>query len=225
LKRLLRTTLCCCLLPLATALHAEDRIRYVRDWIKIPLHETQSDDSAVVHSGVTTGTALTIVQEDPSTGYTRVRTSKGVEGWIAVRYLSAEPTARMQLEKVNVEIEELRKTNARLEQELGNIPADQRLAAQELTQLRSDSARLQAELQMLQEAPSKATLLARENIELKKSNAELHTQADTANTALTELKHAQNYTLFREGALAVFAGAILTVLLPRLKPKKRSEWV
>jgi SH3 domain protein len=213
------------MLPLTTSLHAEEGTRYVRDWIKIPLHETQSDDSAVIHSGVTSGTALTIVQEDPSTGSVRVRTSKGVEGWIAARYLSAEPTARMQLDKTNAELEELRKANTRLEQEQANIPTDQRLAAQQLTQLRSDNTQMQEQLRMLQEAPNNAMQLAQENIDLKKSNAEMLQQTATANKAVEELQRAQNYTLFREGAFAVFAGAILTVLLPRLKPKKRSEWI
>lgn len=213
------------MLPLATAPHAEDSVRYVRDWISIPLHQSQSADSAIVHPGVTSGSALTVVRDDPGSGFARVRTSDGVEGWIASRYLIAEPTARMQLDKINAELDELRKTNARLEQEQSNIPADQKLAAQQLTQLRSDNARLQEELQMLQQAPDNATQLAQDNIDLKKSNTELLAQMATANSALTELQHAQNYALFREGAFAVIAGALLTALIPRLKPKKRSEWI
>ncbi len=225
MKRLLRTALYCSLLPFANALHAEDQVRYVRDWITIPLHQSQNAESAIVYSGVKSGTPLTIVQSDPGSGFTRVRTSDGVEGWIASSYLIAEPTARMQLDKANAELDELRKTNTRLEQEQANIPADQKLAAQQLTQLRGDNARLQQELQTLQQAPSHATQLAQDNIDLKKNNTELLAQVATTNKALTELQHAQNYSLFREGALAVIGGALLTVLLPRLKPKKRSEWV
>lgn len=214
--------LCCCLLP--TALHADDSLRYVRDWISVPLHQEQRADSAVVHSGVKSGAELTIVQKDIGNGFTRVRTADGVEGWIASTYLIAEPTARMQLDKANTELDELRKTNSRLEQEQANIPADQKLAAQQLTQLRSDNTQLGEQLQTLQQAPNNAMQLAQENIDLKKSNTELLAQVATANTALAESRRAQNYTLFREGALAVIAGALLTALIPRLKPKKRSEW-
>lgn len=199
-------------------------MRYVRDSITLPLRQSQNADSAIVHPGVTSGTILTVVRDDPETGFTRVRTRDGVEGWIATRHLIAEPTARMQLDKVNAELDELRKTNARLEQEQTNIPADQKLAAQQLTQLRNDNARLQEELQTLQQAPDSATQLAQDNIELKKSNAELLAQTATATKAVAELERAQSYTLFREGALAVIAGAILAILIPRLKPKKRSEW-
>lgn len=223
MNRLLRTALCC-LLPLAPALQAEEQVRYVRDWITVPLRQSQSADSAIVHSGVSTGTALTIVKDDSGAGFTRVRTSDGVEGWIASRHLIAEPTARMQLDKANAELDELRKTNARLEQEQANVPADQRSVAQQLTQLRNDNARLQEQLQILQQAPDNATQLAQENIALKKNNSELLERITGANKTLAELRSAQNYTLFREGAIAVFAGAILTALIPRLKPKKRSEW-
>lgn len=225
MKRLLRTALCCYMLPLAAALHAEDQVRYVRDSITLPLRQSQSVDSAIVLAGVTSGTALTVVRDDPDSGFTRVRTSEGIEGWIASRHLITEPTARMQLDKVNTELDELRKTNARLEQEQANIPADQKLAAQQLTQLRSDNAQLQEELQTLRQAPDNATQLAQDNLDLKKNNADLLAQMATASKALAELERAQNYTLFREGALAVIAGAILTALIPRLKPKKRSEWI
>ena len=236
MKRFLRTALCC-LLPFITGLFitgklfAEDKpaaaeqTRYVRDWITLPLRQTQSVESAVVHPGVTSGTALTIVKEDPGSGFTRVRTREGVEGWIASRQLIAEPTARMQLDKLTTELENLRKTNSRLEQEQANVPTDHRLAAQQLTQLRSDNARLQQELQTLQQAPDNAIQLAQENIELKKNNNVLQTQIAEVNKTIAELQRAQNYTLFREGAIAVIAGAILTALIPRLKPKKRSEWV
>lgn len=231
MNRVLRTTLSSTLLTFALTASvgvltasADDAVRYVRDSITLPLRQSQSVESAVVHPGVSSGTALTIVKEDPGSGFTRVRTSEGVEGWIASRHLMTEPTARVQLEKANAELEELRKTNARLEQEQAALPSDQRRAAQELAQLRGDNARLEQELQIMRSAPDSAMQLAQENIELKKSNAELLATVETTNKAVSELQRAQNYTLFREGAIAVFAGAVLAALIPRLKPKKRSEW-
>lgn len=222
-----RLSLACMTLTIAlytSSARADETVRYVRDWIAIPLHQSQSADSKVVHPGVTSGTALTLLQDDTGEGFARVRTGDGVEGWIASRYLIAEPTARMQLDKVNSELDALRKAHAQLQQEQANIPSDQKVAAQQLTQLRSDNARMQEELQTLQQAPDNAVQLAQENIELKKSNTELQTQIESANSALAELRSGQNYTLFREGAIAVAAGALLTALIPRLKPKKRSEW-
>ncbi len=230
MKPLLRNALYGCLLPLlaattALAQPAAEPMRYVRDSITLPLRQTQSVESTIVHSGVSSGTVLTVLREDPNTGFTRVRTADGVEGWIASRHLIAEPTARMQLDKVNAELEELRKTTTRLEQEQANVPSDQRVAAQQLTQMRADNARMQEELQTLLQAPDNAVQLAQENIELKKNNTDMQAQLSNADGAIAALQRAQNYTLFREGAFAVVAGALLTVLIPRLKPKKRSEWI
>lgn len=234
MKRFPRTALYCCLVSFHGLFSAplfaqdtpprEEQKRYVRDSITLPLRQTQSVESAVVHPGVSSGATLTIVKEDSGSGFTRVRTKEGVEGWIASRHLIAEPTARMQLDKLKTELEELRKSHARLEQEQANVPTDQRVAAQQLTQLRSDNSRLQEELQTLQQAPDHAIQLAQENIDLKKNNTAMQSQIVESNNAIAELQSAQNYTLFREGALAVIAGAILTALIPRLKPKKRSEW-
>lgn len=224
MKRLLRTALCCCLLPLAGTVHAENDVRYVRDWITVPLHEGQSASSAVVYPGVKSGTELTVVQPDPGSGFTRVRTSSGVEGWIATTYLMAHPTASMELDKANAELAKLQKANTLLKQEQANIPADKKLAAEQLTKLRNDNTQLHKQLQILQHAPDNATQLAEDNIDLRKNNKKLLERVATTDKQLAELRSAQNYTMFREGAFAVFAGAILTVLIPRLKPKKRSEW-
>lgn len=208
----------------ASAADRDETIRYVRDWISIPLHASATADSKVVHPGVISGTALTLLKSDDNSGFARVRTGDGVEGWIASRYLIGEPTAKLQLEKASADLADLRSQNEQLRSEHANLPADQRAAGQQLAQLKDDNARLQSELETFQQAPDNAAQLAQENIELKKSETALQQQLDQSNTELAKLRLGQNFALFREGAIAVLAGALLAVLIPRLWPKKRSEW-
>ena len=192
--------------------------------MSVPLHESASADSRTVHPGLTSGTALSLLQSEDKNGFSRVRTGEGVEGWIATRYLMTDPTARMQLDRANTELAELRKLTATLQAQQANIPQDQRQAAQQLTQLKIDNQQLQNELRTLQQAPDSATQLAQENIDLKKDNEALHAQVETNNTEMAELRRNKNYTLFREGGIAVIAGALLTLLIANLWPKKKSDW-
>jgi SH3 domain protein len=208
----------------ATLAHADTATRYVRDWMSVPLHESASADSRNVLPGLATGTELALLQNEERNGFSQVRTGNGVEGWIATRYLMSEPTARMQLDGINKELGELRALNAALKAEQANIPLDKREATQQLTQLKSDNEHLQSDLQTLQQAPDNATQLAQENIELKKDNVALHAQIDSNTTELAELRRNKNYALFREGGIAVLAGALLTLLVANFWPRKKSEW-
>ncbi|MDB6060458.1 MAG: hypothetical protein JWM78_561 [Verrucomicrobiaceae bacterium] len=211
-------------LMLAHTAHADEATRYVRDWMAVPLHEGPSAESRNVLPGLPSGTSLTLVQSEDKNGFSRVRTADGVEGWIATRYLMSEPTARIQLDAANNELLELRKKTTELNEQQANIPQDQRAAAQQLSQLKTENQRLQNELQTFQQAPDNATQLAQENIELKKDNETLHTQTEANNSELTELRRSKNFALFREGGLAVIAGALLTLLAAHMWPKKKSEW-
>ena len=213
-----------CLLAAASTARAEEAQRYVRDWISIPLYEAPSSESRAVHPGLPSGTVLTLIEDAERNGYQHVRTSAGAEGWMASRYLIDEPTAKMQLDGVTAELSELRKTNGVLKSQLDNVPGDTRVAAQQMTQLKADNERLQGELQILQEAPSNATQLALENVELKRANETLQEQIATRSGEVEELRRDNNYSLFRQGAIAVLAGALLTLLIINLRPKKKSEW-
>ena len=204
--------------------HADDSTRFVRDWMSVPLHEAATADSRTVHPGLTSGTELTLLQNDDRNGFSHVRTTEGTEGWIATRYLMSEPIARMQLDAATKELVDLRKLTAALQTQQAALPLDKREAAQQLAQLTSSNEQLQSELQALQQAPDSATQLAQENIDLKKENTTLHAQIDTNSNELAELQRGKNYALFREGALAVIAGALLMLLAAHMWPKKKSEW-
>lgn len=56
--------------------HAQDNLRYVRDWLSIPLRETTNPDSTIIHKGVVSGARLTLLQSDEKTGVAR-----GDRGW------------------------------------------------------------------------------------------------------------------------------------------------
>lgn len=206
------------------AVQAAEATRYVRDWIAVPVYEAPTSESAAVMPGISSGTALTLLEDAERNGFQRVRMANGAEGWIASRYLIDEPTGRMQLERANGELAELRKSTEELRAQLANIPQDQRAGAQQMAQLKSDNERLHNDLQLLQQAPDNATRLALENIDLKKNNESLRAQLGAHSAELDELRRRRNYALFREGGIAVLAGALLTLLIANLWPKKKSEW-
>lgn len=200
--------------------HAADNDRYIRDWISVPLVASAAPESKTVHPGLVTGTPVTVLETNDSSGYTRVRTREGVVGWLSTRYLSEEPSARAQLEQANTELEELHALKTRL----ADLPPDLRTASQQLIDTRAENTRLQHELADSRRTPSEAAELASENTRLQASNNDLQQQLQARATELQLLRADTSQRQFRDGGLAVAAGMLLIVIGRRLWPKKRSEW-
>jgi len=220
IARLIRLTSAISLIAASLYSHADERTRYIRDWMSIPLHATIAPDSKIVHNGLVSGSVVEVLEADDVSGYSRVRTAEGAEGWIATRYLTSDPAARVQLEKANAELEQLRKFKT----QLNDLPPDLRAASQQVIDLRSDNARLQTELEASQKMPTDAAELSAENKQLQTDIAALQQQLATLNTETQLLRSSGAQTQFREGALAVIAGMLLILGVRRLWPKKRSEW-
>lgn len=200
--------------------HAADTDRYIRDWISVPLLASAAPESKTVHPGVVSGTPVTVLETNDSSGYTRVRTREGTVGWLATRYLSEEPSARAQLEQSNAELQELRA----LKTQLADLPPDLRTASQQLIDTRAENARLQQELADSRRTPNEAAAISSENTRLQASNNDLQQQLQARATELQLLRADTSQQQFRDGGLAVAAGMVLIVIGRRLWPKKRSEW-
>jgi len=70
---------------------------------------------------LTTGDVATILTRGD--GWTKVRTADGKEGWVSAGFLQVSPPARIQLERVEREAEDLRKQVAELSEKTTDLRA------------------------------------------------------------------------------------------------------
>ena len=80
---------------------------YIRDTLYVPLCGGESSEHRIIHRGIKSGTPLERLETNEQTGYTRVRTGKGLEGWLLTQYLVDEPIASTQLDIVKSELQSL----------------------------------------------------------------------------------------------------------------------
>lgn len=88
------------------AARAEDPapdVRYISDETVITLRESKGL-AAPVAGLLQAGTRVELLENDTASGYSRVRTQAGREGWVLARYLASEPGARERLAKVEAEL-------------------------------------------------------------------------------------------------------------------------
>jgi SH3 domain protein len=205
--------------------HAQEKIRYVRDWISIPLRETTNPDSTIIHKGVVSGATLIQLDSDDKAGATRVRTEDGVEGWLPTRYLTSEAGARSQLDKAQLEIERLGKLNEQLRIGSPSVAALQESSAKQMADAQAQNSKLSDEVAALKSSIGDNSKLVQDHADLGKHATELQNQVTELNTEIVELRAGQRQSYFRDGALSVGAGALLTLLAANFWPrKKRSDW-
>jgi SH3 domain protein len=80
---------------------------YIRDTLYVPLRGGESSEHRIIHRGIKSGTPLERLETNELTGYTRVRTGNGLEGWLLTQYLVDEPIASTQLGSVKSELQSL----------------------------------------------------------------------------------------------------------------------
>ena len=91
-------------------------------------------------------------------------------------------------------------------------------------QLQEANAALSSELTTLKQAPDNPDNLKQNNQALQQQNETLRQQLDQATGELTQLRASRDNEMFRNGALAVLGGVLIALLIPWLRPKKKSEW-
>ena len=184
---------------------------YIRDMLTVKLRAEAAPDSNVVNAGIASGTSVTVLQRAGDSA--RIRTDRGVEGWLPSAYLQSEPIARDQLKSARAEI-------ARLQGLL-----DSNTAAREIKRLEGENTGLKSNLDQLANVGDQAQQLRAENDELARDNNQLKDESARLQREVDALKGESRQQYFREGAFAVVIGVLIALIVPWLKPrKKRSDW-
>jgi SH3 domain protein len=197
--------------------------RYVADEFYVPLRETPCARCKIVHRGLKTGTKLMLV--DLQDGWGLVKTEKGVEGWMEEQFLSDSQIARVQVVKDKAVMKKLKRRNNELEQVMSELRQQSKSLRGKLDSTTGSKENLALELANIKEISSDAIALNKQNQELVKQSHMLQRENDVLKANFDDLQKDRRNESFLYGGLTVFLGAILVVLIPKLRGRKRfSEW-
>lgn len=207
----------------ATERLPEPLVRYVSDEFYVPLRETPCPRCKIVHRGIKSGTELKLLETRE--GWGLVLTSKGVEGWMEQQHLVDSPVARTQLNANERRMKKLVDRNSQLEKILDELRQQSKLLRGKLDSTEGSKENLLSELAAIKEVSSDAIALNEQNQVLVKQNHMLQGENDVLKANLNDLQKDKRNQSFLYGGLTVFLGAILVVLIPKLRGRKRfSEW-
>ncbi|MBF0218201.1 MAG: TIGR04211 family SH3 domain-containing protein [Gammaproteobacteria bacterium] len=198
--------------------------RYVTDQFEITLR-TGEDNSYRILRMLPSGESLDLLEERTATGYSRVRTKAGQEGYVLTRELLKEPVARQRLAAVEAKLADLQ---ASPDVMLGRFNALQE-RYQQLEErhnaLDKEYSRIVTEYDTLLNSSQNLLDLTAGRDRLQGQVEELQSELNTQQQLNASLNKQTLQNWFLIGAGVLFAGILLGVLLPRLQwGRKRSNW-
>ena len=210
---------CACLLSAG----ASAQSAWVSDQFEVTLRTGPTTSNAIVRM-VPSGTEIEVLEQDPESGYARVRTTGGAEGWVLSRYLMNEPSAREQLDTLTRQLTSANADGASMTSQLDAIRGEHEAATRTIRQLESDNAALRAEVEAISQKAASTLAIDRQNQELQQKLTDAEIQVSVLEQEKAGLESQSNRNWFIAGAAVLLGGVLLGLVLPRMRLQRRSRY-
>ena len=201
-------------------------IRYITDELFVPVRSGQGTQYRIVHRGLPSGTRVTVRETDEESGYSLIVTDGGTEGWLLTRYLDSERPAEDRLSELQAKYKAMLGDEDSLRSQLVAAQERAETLTAEKEELRGELEETRGELTEVRRVSANALNLDQMNQRLAEESQVLKTRVEILEADNLRMKESRESQAFRNGALAVLLGVVITLLVPRLWPRRRrrSEW-
>lgn len=194
---------------------------YVIDNLIITMRTGQSTQHQIVKTWPSS-TRLEVLESGDK--YSRVKGPGDVEGWVLNQYLSKTPTAKIRLATAEKKLARLETENSALKSDMGKVSGSEASLSKNLKELTRKHKKQTEELARLQQVAAKPLKLENENQKLKKELLDLENEHELLRQETQMLQDSSDREWFLNGALVVIGGIIIGLIIPRLRPRKKSSW-
>ena len=222
--RIALTVLLLALLGAASA-QAQD-VRYISDKQYVPLRSGAGNEYRITHRGLPSGTRLTVSGESDNGEWSQVTTDSGLSGWMRSQYLMKGVPAQVRLDAALAQAGQAGEQSSALQEELQVVQAERDALLEQLGTTETELAGVAEELAQLKQISGNAVKLDEDNRHLVVRQEELRSEVEMLKAENLRLVDKIESEDFLNGALAVLLGVIITLVVPRLWPKRRksSSW-
>ena len=215
----------CCLLcfGILGASQALAESAWVSDQFEIMLRTGPSTSNAI-QLMVSSGTQLDILEADDGSGYTKVSTAGGTEGWVLSRYLMSEAPAREQLSALSGQLSSANTRGSSMSTQLSGIKSEYDSATRQIRALENEQDRLQSELAGIKRTSANVLAIDSRNKELQENLTDAEIKASTLEQENQELRSQNTRYWFMSGGLVLVVGFIMGLWIPRIRWQRRSRY-
>ena len=223
---MLRATIFGLLLALLSTAASSQDVRYISDKQFIPVRSGAGNDYRITNRGIPSGTRLTVSQTSSDGVWAQITTDGGTEGWVRAQYLMTEMPAANALRGAQANLSSLTDSNQALQEELAALKAERVEILNNASSTDTSLRAVSEELAQLKQISGNAVQLDIDNRRLVEETENLRAKVDMLDAENSRLNDNLSSEAFMDGALAVLLGVIITLVVPRLWPKRRksSSW-
>lgn len=196
---------------------------WVSDEFEVLLRTGPSTEHAI-RLTMKSGTELEVLESDSDSGYSRVRTLGGTEGWVLSRYLMNEPPARQQLERLTSQLTDANTRGTSLGSQLDAIKGQYDDAERQIASLQQSRNALESELKEIKETAANALAIDRQNKDLRQQLTDAEIKVSILEQENEDLGSQKTRNWFLAGALVLLVGIVLGLWLPRVRWQRRSRY-
>ena len=220
MKTLFRVAALCSLFAIQAAWAAP---AWVTDQFEITLRSGPSTSNAI-QLMVDSGTQLEVLEQDAESGYSRVRTAGGTEGWVVSRFLMSERSAREQLERLSSQLTDANSRGTSMGSQLTSIKDQHEAANERIATLAREKAALEQELGEIKRTAANVLAISDQNESLMEQLSAAQIRGDTLEQENRQLAGQTTRFWFMTGAAVLVVGVILGIWLPRIRWQRRSRY-
>lgn len=208
---------------LVAAMPAAAQTVWVSDEFEVLLRTGPTTEHAI-RLTMRSGTQLEVLEQDDGSGYSRVRTQGGTEGWVLTRYLMSEAPARQQLERLTSQLSNATERGSTVSSQLGAVRTQYETATARIATLENQNEALRTELDELKSTSANAISIDRQNKDLRQQLTDAEIKVSILEQENDELAGQKSRNWFLAGALVLLVGVVLGIWLPRIRWQKRSRY-
>lgn len=200
-----------------------DDIRYVSDEFYVPLRRTPCSDCTIVHRGLKSGTKIKLIMVDKGWGF--VETENGKQGWMEEQFVITSPSGRSQLSNYTKSLKDTKELVDSLSKKNSSLEEQVRVLKESLLAKEMGMENETTNFDNVLDISAESGRLIQQNKELIARNQTLRNANDVLKVELDIQRDDTKYKSFLYGGITVFLGALLTIIIPKLKGRRRfSEW-
>lgn len=212
------------LLAVALPTAAQDT-RYISDEVFVVLHTGPGKEYRWA-AKLTPGSRMEVASLSADGKWAEVTTSRGTSGWVSTEFLTTEAPAQVKLPAAQARAEQLAAQNAELSSQVKTLQAEKLELLNKVTSTDSELGDVAQQLANLKQISGNAVQLDADNRRLVEDSENLRSEVEMLEAENMRLEDKLKSEDFINGALAVLMGVFITLVVPRLWPKRRksSSW-
>lgn len=208
--------------PATSTAAPDDGTRYVSDTLTITVRTGKGNSFQIIRT-IDSGTKVQQLQATQD-GYSKIRLADGTQGWVLSRYLTRQPIARDRLAAAQARSASLAQANDQLKSRLDGLRSDDASVKTQLAQASADRDRLAGALKALRGKLGDPHTTEAQLLSLRARVKNLRVELEHARRINAKLRDTTRRSWFLVGAGVLLGGILLGLIIPRLRPRRRSSW-